>query len=173
MLREFVEPSSPSLHAEVLELCSRAYGEDLADLFRSLGPAVHILVRDEGSLVSHAMWATRWLQIDGGPLLRTAYVEAVATEPGYRNLGLASRVMRRLVEVIPGEFDIAALSPATISLYERLGWRSWVGPLSVRMPEGDVVPIRDEVAMVYELAGRPPVDVRGSLSIEWRPGEIW
>ena len=173
MLREVVELGSPMLHLEVLDLCNVAYGEDLTELFLSMGPAVHVLIRDDGKLVSHAMWVTRWLQIEGDPLLRTAYVEAVATDPAYRNLGLASRVMRRLVAEIPEEFEIAALSPTTIPLYERLGWRAWVGRLGVRMPDGDVVPIPDEVAMVYELAGRPPVDIRRALSIEWRPGEIW
>jgi aminoglycoside 2'-N-acetyltransferase I len=173
MLREVVEPGSPALHAEVLELCNVAYGVDLTDLLRSLGPGAHVLIRDDERLVSHAMWVTRWVQIDNGPLLRTAYVEAVATDPAYRNLGLASRVMRRLVAEIPRELDIAALSPATISLYERLGWRAWLGPLRVRMPDGSTVATPDEVVMVYELEGRPRVDVRRPISIEWRPGEVW
>jgi len=173
MLHEVVERGSPALRAEVLELCNVAYGEDLTDLFRSLDAGVHVLVRDDGRLVSHAMWVTRWLQVDGDPLLRTAYVEAVATDPKYRNLGLASRVMRRLVAEIPPEFDLAALSPATIPLYERLGWRAWVGPLCVRMRDGSVVETPEEVVMVYELEGRTRVDVRRPLSIEWRPGEVW
>jgi aminoglycoside 2'-N-acetyltransferase I len=172
-LCEIVERGSPELRDEVLGLCNLAYGEDLAEHFGSIGPGVHVLLRDEGSLVSHAMWVTRWLQVDGGPLLRTAYVEMVATHPDYRKLGLASRVMRRAVAEIPAEFQIAALAPATIRLYERLGWRSWLGPLSVRMPDGDVLATPDEVVMVYELAGRPPLDIRRPLSIEWRPGEIW
>jgi aminoglycoside 2'-N-acetyltransferase I len=173
MLREVVEPGSPALHADVLELCKVAYGEDLTDLLRSCGPGVHVLIRDDERLVSHAMWVTRWVQIESGPLLRTAYVEAVATDPVCRNLGLASRVMRRLLAEIPEEFDIAALSPATISLYDRLGWRAWVGPLCVRMADGSTVATPEEVLMVHELEGRPRVDVRRPISIEWRPGEVW
>jgi aminoglycoside 2'-N-acetyltransferase I len=168
-----VESGSAALRAEVLELCNVAYGQDLTELFRSLGPGVHVLIRDDEKLVSHAMWVTRWLQIDRGPLMRSAYVEAVATDPAYRNVGLASRVMRRLVAEIPREFDIAALSPATISLYERLGWRSWLGPLCIRMPDGTVAAAPDEVAMVFELEGRARVDVRKPISIEWRQGEVW
>jgi aminoglycoside 2'-N-acetyltransferase I len=173
VFRESVEPSSPALQSEVLALCQNAYGEDLTELFRSIGPATHVLLRDEGSLVSHAMWGARWLQVDGGTVLRTAYVEAVATHPDYRNLGLASRVMRRVVAEIPREFEVVALAPATISLYERLGWRAWLGPLSVRMPDGESFATSDEVVMVYELEGRAKIDVRRGLSIEWRSGEVW
>ena len=68
---------------------------------------------------------------------------------------------------------MAALAPATIPLYERLGWRGWLGPLSVRMPDGDVFKTPDEVVMVYELEGRPAADIRRPLSIEWRPDEVW
>lgn len=119
------------------------------------------------------MWCTRWLQADRDPPLRTAYVEAVATHPSHRKRGLASRVMRRLIAEIPDEFALAALSPAVIPFYERLGWRLWLGPLSMRMPGGAVVPTPEELVMIHELPGRPPVDLRRPLSIEWRVGEVW
>jgi aminoglycoside 2'-N-acetyltransferase I len=173
VLRELVELGSAALQAEVVALCQTAYGEDLTELVRSMRDAVHVYIRDERAMVSHAMWGTRWLQTDGGPLLRTAYVEAVATHPDHRNLGLASRVMRRLVAEIPPEFEVAALAPATIPLYARLGWRPWLGPLSVRMPDGSSSPTPDEVVMVYDLVGRPPLEIGRALSVEWRVGEVW
>jgi hypothetical protein len=81
--------------------------------------------------------------------------------------------MRRLIAEIPSEFEVAALSPATIQLYERLGWRSWLGPLSVRMPDGESFVTPNEVVMVHDLEGRPPLGIRHALSVEWRAGEVW
>jgi GNAT superfamily N-acetyltransferase len=173
MSLEVVEAGSPSVRREAIELCRIAYGEDLTELFESVGPAVHVLIRDGEMLLSHAMWCTRWLQVDRDPPLRTAYVEAVATHPAQRGRGLASRVMRRLIAEIPSEFALAALCPAILPFYERLGWRPWLGPLSIRMPDGEEVPTPEEVVMIHELARRLPVDRRRALSIEWRVGEVW
>lgn len=174
MLRQTVEAGSPAIRRESIALCCLAYGENLTDLFESVGPTVHVLVRDGAELVCHAMWCTRWLQIDGGPPLRTAYVEAVATHPDHRRRGLASGVMRTLIAEVPREFELAALSPATIPFYERLGWRCWLGPLRIRMPNGLVVATpTDEVVMIHELPDGPTVDIRRPLSVEWRAGEVW
>jgi GNAT superfamily N-acetyltransferase len=168
-----VEPGTPALRREAIELCRLAYDEDLTELFDSVGSAVHVVIHEGEELVSHAMWCTRWLQIDRDPPLRTAYVEAVATHPAHRMRGLGSRVMRRLIAEVPGDFALAALSPAIIPFYERLGWRPWQGPLSVRMPDGALVPTPEELVMIHERPGRPRFDLRRPLSIEWRVGEVW
>jgi aminoglycoside 2'-N-acetyltransferase I len=173
MLNEVVEAGSPAVQREAIDLCRIAYGEDLTEGFESVGASVHVMIRDGDSLVSHAMWCTRWLQVDDQPLLKTAYVEAVATHPQYRNRGLASRIIRRLVAEIPADFQLAALCPATIPLYERLGWRRWLGTLSARMPNGELVATPDEIVLIHELPERPPIDVRRPLSVEWRRGEVW
>jgi aminoglycoside 2'-N-acetyltransferase I len=168
-----VEPGTPSLRREAIELCRLAYDEDLTELFESVGASVHVVIHDGAELVSHAMWCTRWLQVDRDPPSKTAYVEAVATHPAHRREGLASRVMRRLIAEIPDDFALAALSPAVIPFYERLGWRPWEGPLATRMPDGSVVPTPEELVMIHELPGRPPIDLGRPLSIEWRVGEVW
>jgi GNAT superfamily N-acetyltransferase len=173
MFREVVEVGSPSVRREAIDLCRIAYDEDLTELFESVGPAVHVQIREDESLVSHAMWCTRWLQVDRDPPLRTAYVETVATHPAHRRLGLGSRVMRRLIAEIPDEFELAALSPATVPFYERLRWRRWLGPLSMRMPDGECVSTPEEAVMIHALPGRPHVDHRRPLSVEWRVGEVW
>jgi GNAT superfamily N-acetyltransferase len=164
---------SPELRREILDLCYLAYAEDLTGFFEASPEATHVICREGSAVVAHAMWVTRWLQVDYGRPLRTAYVEAVATHPAFRGRGLASRVMRRLVSELPVSFELAALCPATVSLYERLGWRFWLGPLSIRMPSGERLDTPDERVMIYELAGRPQVDRYGVLSAEWRPGEVW
>jgi len=66
-----------SLRREILALCKRAYGEDLTALFRSVGPALHVIARDERRVVSHAMWVTRHLQPGGAA--RSRSVTSTAT----------------------------------------------------------------------------------------------
>ncbi len=158
---------------EILSLCRLAYREDLAALFRSVGPATHVRCRHEGRLVSHAMWVTRYLQAGVRPPLPTAYVEAVATHPAFERRGLATTVMRRLASEIPPAFELAALCPATPRLYERLGWRFWRGPLGIRLVSGRREATPGERVMVLPLPGRPALDLDAPVSAEWREGELW
>ena len=80
---------------EIVELCERAFDEDFSRFFDLMRDTTHVLLRgDDGRLLSHAAWVERGLQPVGLPVLRTAYVEAVATEKEYRGLGLGSAVMR-------------------------------------------------------------------------------
>ncbi len=152
-------------------MCDAAYQEDLAEYFKAIGPGEHLLGWHGGQLASHLMWVTRWLQADDGPLLRTSYVELVATAPAMERRGYAMA----LLEYFPSQvtdFDIAALSPATDALYTRVGWRFWRGPLAVRTAEG-LVPTPGEEVMVLTLPRTPVLDLELPLSIEWRPGEVW
>jgi aminoglycoside 2'-N-acetyltransferase I len=173
---EVVEPGAltPALRREVLRFCTVVFDEDLTELLEVASPSAHVLGRVGGRLVSHAMWCTRWLQPGHHAPLRTVYVEAVGTLPDFQRRGFASRIMRRLVAEIPGPHELAALCPATSEIYERLGWRFWRGALSVRMPDGTVMPTPEERVMIYDLPGRPVLDVDEPLSVEWRPGEeVW
>lgn len=158
---------------EILALCDRAYGEDLRAAFRTFADPVHVLATEEGSVVSHALWITRWLAPCGRAPLRTAYVEAVATDPGWQGRGFASAVMRTLVSEVAA-FELAALSPSDRgqSLYARLGWQPWTGPLFIREESG-LVETPDEGIMVHRLPGSPALNPRDSLSAEWRPGDLW
>ena len=58
---------------EILALCDRAYGEDLRPAFDAFVEPVHVLAIVEGTIVSHALWVTRWLVPRGSAPLRTAY----------------------------------------------------------------------------------------------------
>jgi len=91
---------SPSLQADIQSLCYRAYEEDQTPLFSTFKDATHVLGFLDTTLVSHALWVTRWLQVDTQPLLRTAYIEAVATEKEFRNCGFAAKVLKRVAEEI-------------------------------------------------------------------------
>jgi aminoglycoside 2'-N-acetyltransferase I len=119
------------------------------------------------------MWVTRWLQAGDGPLLRTAYIEAVATDPGHQRRGYTTAVMKALAEAIQ-DFDVAFLCPSDegMVLYPRLGWQYWRGPLSIRTPEGRL-PTPEERVMFLALPAMPALDPDLPLSAEWRPDDLW
>lgn len=155
----------------VLDLCTAAYEEDFLPYLELLPHPVHLLARRGDVLMSHAAWVTRWLQVSEGELLRTAYVEAVATAPEYQRQWFGSAVMRQLLNYL-GDFEIAALSPSDSRFYERLGWELWRGPLAVRTDEG-LTFTPDEEVMMYRLPRTPKLDLNALLIIEWRQGEVW
>ena len=72
-------------------------------------------------------------------------------------------------------FDIAALAPDDTTLYERLGWEWWRGPLYVRKGARWVASDESERVMILRLPGTPDdIDLDAGLSVEWRPGpEVW
>jgi aminoglycoside 2'-N-acetyltransferase I len=157
---------------EIIDLCSRAYGEDYTPYMATFEKPTHILARLEGVLVSHVLWITRWLQIRTGPLMRTAYVEGVATEGRYQGRGYASAVMERLAKEI-SDFEIGGLSPAETSLYARLGWEYWQGPLFHRKDGALIRDPADEEMMILRLPKTPDLNITLPISVEWREGEVW
>jgi GNAT superfamily N-acetyltransferase len=157
--------------AALLAVCEAAYGEPMRVYLEDIGPGQHLLGLEEGVPVSHLMWVTRQLEPEGMVALRTAYVELVATAPGARGRGHATRLLETVPSLI-ADYDLAALSPATERLYTRLGWRYWRGPLSIRTDTG-LVPTPDEQIMYLRLPSTPPFDDTLPLSAEWRPGEVW
>lgn len=157
--------------AAILDLCCAAYEEDIGPIWDLFPEATHVLGYLEGTLVSHALWVTRWLQVGEGPLLRTAYVELVATAPAQQGQGFATAVMQRLQATVQ-DYDLAALCPAVPEWYARLGWEPWRGPLAIRTETG-LLATPDELVMVLRLPKTPPLDLDALLSAEWRPGEVW
>lgn len=163
---------SPSLREEIIALCNRAYEEDLGPLFETFTGAVHLLGYCESILVSHALWVTRYLQAGAGPLMRTAYVEALATEAGYRGRGYAAVLLKQLIGKVQ-DYDLAALSPSDAGYYQRLGWELWRGPLFIRANGELEASPEDEEVMIYRLPKTPALDITDPLSAEWREGELW
>ena len=166
-----VNEITPELTADIHALCNRAYEEDLTSLFASFTDPVHVLGYLDGKLASHAMWVRRRLQIGNGPLLRTAYVEMVATEPALQGRGFATEVMHHLASEIT-DYDLGALCPAETSVYARLGWVFWRGPLFIRQGE-QLIATPEERIMVLPLPKTPALDLYQPISAEWRVGEVW
>jgi aminoglycoside 2'-N-acetyltransferase I len=157
---------------DICDLCTEAYEEDFCAYLEFLDSGVHVVGRLDGAIVSHAMWVTRALEVDGRSPLRTAYVEAVATTPAYQRRGFASAILTRLAAEI-GDFDLGALSPSEPSFYARLGWESWRGPRFIRTDDG-LQPTPGESVMILRLPRTPiDLDLNASVSAEWRPGELW
>jgi aminoglycoside 2'-N-acetyltransferase I len=158
---------------QILQLCDRAYGEDLRESFRTFADPVHVLAVANGAVVSHALWITRWLAPARRAPLRTAYVEAVATDPARQRRGFASVVLERLVREV-ADFELVALCPSDEGrpLYTRLGWETWTGPLSIRHGS-TCIDTADESIMIHRLPLTPPLRLSDPMSAEWRPGEVW
>jgi aminoglycoside 2'-N-acetyltransferase I len=158
---------------ELFAMCARAYGGDVRDQYDSFSEPLHVIGTIDGRLVTHALRVTRWLVPDGGEALRTAYVELVATDPPLQRHGYATRVMRAIMREMDG-FDLAALAPSDdgLPLYRRLGWVSWEGPRFIRQG-ARLLPTPDEHVMIHRLLRSPELDIRSSLSAEWRRGELW
>ena len=110
---------TPQEQEAIAKLFRAAFEEDYRPFQEVFIDPTHILGKVGGRLVSHALWITRWLELQGQPQMRTAYVEAVATDQAYRKNGFASVVMQQLATQIQG-YELGALSPADTSLYARL-----------------------------------------------------
>lgn len=134
----------------------------------------HFLLESDGAIVCHASVVTRELHVDGVPLM-TAYVEAVATDPGLQGQGLGTQVMRAVGDFIDaGDWQIAALGTGSHAFYERLGWLIWRGPAFVRTADGDfATPDEDGYIMVRLTPRSPALSPDAPISCEWRPGDVW
>jgi aminoglycoside 2'-N-acetyltransferase I len=144
-----------------------------SDWEHALG-GLHLVAGLDGRIVAHASVVPRELHA-GGRALRTGYVEAVAVDPGLQRRGLGSLVMRAAGDHVRDLYELGALGTAEQGFYERLGWRTWRGPSSVRAPGGERrTPDEDGYILVLETPSTPGwLDLDATLSCEWRPGDAW
>jgi aminoglycoside 2'-N-acetyltransferase I len=160
----------------VVRLCIEAHREaDFENLFSYLPPeGLHALAHLDDDLVGHAVVTTRWLQPAGLPLLRTAYVDAVATSPVHQRRGVGRAVMRALAaQMSDDDYEVGCLETDKPAFYERLGWQEWRGPLAGRS-DGGLIPTPDQRGvMVLRLPRTPWLDFDSLLTIEAGPARIW
>lgn len=163
------------LRSEIVRLCIAAHREqDFENLFSYLpADGLHVLATDAEHVVGHAVVTTRWLQPGTLPLLRTAYVDAVATSPDHQGRGIGTAIMRYLADAIAG-FEIACLETDRPGFYERLGWEEWRGPLAGRSEQGLIPTPNQTGIMVLRLPATPPrLDTIEQLTIEANEVRIW
>jgi aminoglycoside 2'-N-acetyltransferase I len=145
---------------------------DDEDWDHALG-GLHALAWDDKELVGHGAVVQRRL-LHGGRALRTGYVEAVAVAPAHRRSGVASALMARLEDVVRGGYDLGALGATDdgAALYAARGWQRWRGPTSVLGPAGTVRTPDDDGAVLV-LPAALPLDLDGTLTCDWRDGDVW
>jgi aminoglycoside 2'-N-acetyltransferase I len=172
IIQHFSTPElSPALASAIQSLCDDAYQTDTKPYFEALGAGDHLVGLIDGVVISHLMWVTRWLQPAGQSELRTAYVEMVATTPASQRHGYATTLLEDFMPRVQ-DYDIAALCPATVGIYQQLGWTFWRGPLSARK-DSKLIATPEERVMILPTAKTPRLDLDAALSIEWRNGEVW
>jgi len=167
------EELNADTRAAIIDVCRTTHQEDdFVHLFSYIpSGGIHVLAYCEQALVSHAVATTRWLQSEGLPLLRTAYVDAVATLPAYQGRGIGSTVMRHLASVI-SEYEIACLETERMSFYAQIGWEAWRGALAGRKAS-ELVPTPDQKGiMILRLERTPLLDLDGLLMVEY-DGRMW
>jgi aminoglycoside 2'-N-acetyltransferase I len=144
----------------IIQVCLAAHQEEDFQRLFDYVPAGgrHFLACRAGEVVSHALVTTRWLQPATLPILKTAYIDAVATLPIYQGQGYGSAVMRHLAQNI-ADYEIAGLETDRPSFYTRLGWEVWRGPLAGRSEQG--------------LVPTPALNLDDALTIECQAGRIW
>jgi GNAT superfamily N-acetyltransferase len=167
------EDLNPTTRSAIIDVCTAAHqGADFRHLFSYI-PAGgrHFLAYCGEELVSHAVVTTRWLQPQGQPFLKTAYVDAVATLPAYQGRGYGTLVMQQLANNI-ADYELACLETDRPVFYARLGWEEWRGLLAGRK-EGKLTPTPDQKGiMILRLAHTPLLALDSSLTVEY-DGRIW
>jgi aminoglycoside 2'-N-acetyltransferase I len=158
----------------IIEVCIAAHENDaFRDLFSFIpSGGRHFLAYVGAEIVSHAVVTTRWAQPDGHPVLRTAFVDAVATLPSCQGKGYGSAVMRRLAEEID-DYEVGCLQTDKPRFYERLGWETWLGALAGRSASGTIPTPDQRGVMILRLPRTPQLDLDSVLTIECQPGRIW
>lgn len=162
--------------SEIRAFLEEAFADDLTaeDWDHTIG-GVHVLARDEGALVGHASVVQRRLVVDGVGL-RTGYVEAVAVRSDHRRRGIGNEVMASAEDVVRASYDLGALSASEpgARLYERRGWRRWIGPTWTLSPDGPVRTVdEDGGVFVLPTPTSPPLDLTSPIACDWRPGDVW
>jgi aminoglycoside 2'-N-acetyltransferase I len=169
------EELSADLRNAIVEVCVMAHQEeDFKNLFSYIpSGGWHFLAFEGEQLVSHAMITTRWLQPEGLPLLKTAYIDAVATLPNAQGHGHGSALMRYLASAIDREYMIACLETERVEFYERVGWQIWRGPLAGRSEQGLIPTPEQKGIMILRLPQTPELDLDSTLTIECQDERIW
>jgi len=169
------EALDADLRNTIIELCVAAHQEeDFRNLFSYFSSGgLHFLVREGERVVSHAVVTARWLQPEGHSLLKTAYVDAVATLPDAQGRGHGSTLMRSLARKVDDDYVMGCLETDRIGFYERLGWQLWRGPLAGRSEKGLIPTPEQKGIMVLRLSQTPALNLDSTLTIVCEGQRIW
>jgi aminoglycoside 2'-N-acetyltransferase I len=149
-------------------------GFDDHDWDHSLG-GLHVLVVERGEPIAHAAVVQRRF-LHGERPWRGGYVEGVAVHPAWRGQGHAATVMTEVERIIDHAYDLGALSASQAGrgLYVSRGWLLWQGPTYVLAPDGpERTEDDDDSTFVRVVGGGADLRLTGSLTCDWRDGDVW
>ncbi len=158
----------------IIDVCVDAHkNPEFYELFDFVAPDnVHVIAYRGDALIGHAMVSTRWMQPEGHPILRSAYIDAVSVAPSEQGKGVGKAVMLGIAAVI-GDYEIAGLETDKFGFYESVGWECWHGTLAGRGAEG-LIPTPDQHGvMILRLPKTPALNPLGLLTIEDQGARIW
>ncbi|RJQ71579.1 GNAT family N-acetyltransferase [Pseudonocardiaceae bacterium YIM PH 21723] len=160
--------------AKIREFLTLAYDGEFSDTdwANSLG-GVHALIWADDELIAHGSVVQRRMLV-ADRLLRTGYIEAIATHPEHRRNGYGNAIMDGLELVLRGAYELGALSTGgdAVRLYTERGWQLWEGPTSVFGRSGvELTP--DEDGGIYVLPVTGPVNLSGPITCDFRDGDVW
>lgn len=164
---------SPDVLATIRALLDAAFDGDFsdADWDHGLG-GMHALAWSGDVLVGHASVVQRQF-LHGDRPLRTGYVEGVAVHADHRRQGIGAAVMAPMERIIRAAYDLGALSSSEIgiALYEARGWQRWQGETWALTPAGrERTEEDDDGVFVLPVT---PLDLSGTLTCDWRAGDVW
>jgi aminoglycoside 2'-N-acetyltransferase I len=83
--------------------------------------------------------------------------------------------MRRATDHIREQYELGVLGTGEQHFYERLGWERWQGRSFVRGNDGTVSSTAEEDPWLMVLRTGPSaaMPLTGTLTCEWRPGDVW
>jgi aminoglycoside 2'-N-acetyltransferase I len=169
---------TPTETAAIRSILDEAFGQSEDDRFtdddweHAVG-GTHFVLDLAREIVGHASVVERVLEI-ASRSIRTGYVEAVAVAPARQGAGYGSALMADATAWVAAHFELGALGTGRHRFYERLGWRTWRGPSSVRVPGGTRrTPADDGYILVLPTPTSPPLDFTAPISCDWRQGDVW
>lgn len=162
---------------QISELCFAAFDEAPWDQYKFMQDATHIVAILDNQIVSHALWTDRVFTIDD-ITSHVAYIEYVTTDHKLRGKGLASELLKYLINtLIKLNYDLAALQPEDEAFYQKIGWETWQGSLYINHDKS--IDFSEDVQiMLYPLNNQLSDKVSSSsknnlIYSDWREGEIW
>jgi aminoglycoside 2'-N-acetyltransferase I len=164
---------SPDMLAKIKQMLEEAYGEPFVEDWDHAIGGTHFFIEEVGEPVAHASVVERSLE-SGGRMLRTGYVEAVATRPDRQRSGLATQILNAATIHIRLLYELGALSTGENDFYARAGWETWRGKTFVRTEDGRTrTEDEDGGIMVLRTASTLELDLDEAISCEWRSGDVW
>ncbi len=124
---------------QIHDMASREFAEDDEGYEWDYGRDWHVLLLEDGRVVSCVGIVERTCLVDGRPA-RLGGISDVITLPECRRRGLAAQGMAKAAEFMRDtlrvDFALLVCQPSMVDYYSRLGWQALETPLTIDQPGG-------------------------------------